>query len=116
MTMSLADQEKPEVSVGVISSDQHLTIRVQGKSAAAGASAETESEISLDQESTASNFALAYGHRYYAAGNIFLSFDETEQRRLDSLHRLLRLCLDGELTAVSRAGAHAACCMCGSLF
>ena len=82
-------------------SGSHLT-KFQGKSAAAGTSAETESEISIDQESTASNFALAYGHRYYAAGNIFLSFDETEQRRLDSLHRLLRLCLDGELTAVSR--------------
>ncbi|RYP90894.1 hypothetical protein DL770_002971 [Monosporascus sp. CRB-9-2] len=68
--------------------------------AAAGPSVETESDIvSADQESLTDQFALAYGHPYHSAGNVFLPFDESEQRRLDSLHRLLRLCLDGELTA-----------------
>ena len=66
-----------------------------------GPSGETESVISADQESLTSQYAAAYGRPYYSAGNIFLPFDETEQRRLDSLHRLLRVCLDGELTVVS---------------
>ncbi|EMR67143.1 putative umta methyltransferase family protein [Eutypa lata UCREL1] len=67
-----------------------------------GPSGETESVISADQESLTSQYAAAYGRPYYSAGNIFLPFDETEQRRLDSLHRLLRVCLDGELTVVAR--------------
>ncbi|RYP40420.1 hypothetical protein DL767_001720 [Monosporascus sp. MG133] len=68
--------------------------------AAAGPPVKTESDIvSADQESFTDQFALAYGHPYHSAGNVFLPFDESEQRRSDSLHRLLRLCLDGELTA-----------------
>ncbi len=78
-----------------------LLPQTQGPPAAAGASAETESDIISDQESLPGQFASAYGHPYYCAGPFTLPFDETEQRRLDSLHRLLRLCLDGDLTVVS---------------
>ncbi|KAI1488411.1 S-adenosyl-L-methionine-dependent methyltransferase [Biscogniauxia mediterranea] len=41
----------------------------------------------------------AYGHRYHPSGKIFLPFDEDEQRRMETQHRLFRRCLNGALTA-----------------
>jgi SAM-dependent methyltransferase len=40
-----------------------------------------------------------HGHRYHGKGNVLLPNDESEQDRLDLQHHILKMCLDGELTA-----------------
>ncbi|KAI1436933.1 S-adenosyl-L-methionine-dependent methyltransferase [Xylaria sp. CBS 124048] len=40
----------------------------------------------------------AFGHKYHHSGRIFVPFDETEQLRMEILHRTIRHCLNGGLT------------------
>lgn len=44
---------------------------------------------------------LQHGHRYHGGGNVLLPNDESEQDRLDLQHHILKMCLDGALTATS---------------
>ncbi|KAI1824983.1 S-adenosyl-L-methionine-dependent methyltransferase [Xylaria intraflava] len=40
----------------------------------------------------------ALGHKYHGSGQIFIPFDEKEQRRMELQHRMTRICLNGALT------------------
>ncbi|CAJ2504556.1 Uu.00g119500.m01.CDS01 [Anthostomella pinea] len=59
-----------------------------------------ESALADDGSDDASDkYIEAFGHRYHHSGEIFLPFDEDEQRRMEIQHRLFRRCLNGDLTA-----------------
>ncbi|TVY25620.1 Secondary metabolism regulator LAE1 [Lachnellula hyalina] len=40
-----------------------------------------------------------HGHRYHGSDRVLLPNDESEQDRLDLQHHILKMCLDGEITA-----------------
>ncbi|KXJ93798.1 S-adenosyl-L-methionine-dependent methyltransferase [Microdochium bolleyi] len=49
-------------------------------------------------EDEGGHYIEAYGHKFHSSGNIYVPFDESEQRHMHARHRLLRVCLDGALT------------------
>ncbi|KAI0011410.1 S-adenosyl-L-methionine-dependent methyltransferase [Xylariaceae sp. FL0662B] len=59
----------------------------------------TGSDTSSDDETVHERYIEAFGHKYHPSGKIFLPFDKPEQQRMETQHRLYRLCLDGSLTA-----------------
>ncbi|KAI1077464.1 S-adenosyl-L-methionine-dependent methyltransferase [Whalleya microplaca] len=59
----------------------------------------TDSDASSVDETVHEQYIEAFGHKYHPSGKIFLPFDKQEQQRMETQHRLYRLCLDGALTA-----------------
>lgn len=45
------------------------------------------------------NDIISHGHRYHGSADVLLPNDESEQDRLDLQHHILKMCLDGSLTA-----------------
>ncbi|KAH7037210.1 S-adenosyl-L-methionine-dependent methyltransferase [Microdochium trichocladiopsis] len=50
-------------------------------------------------EDESGQYLEAYGHKFHASGNIYVPFDEEEQRHMHARHKLLRTCLGGALTS-----------------
>ncbi|KAI0173670.1 S-adenosyl-L-methionine-dependent methyltransferase [Hypoxylon sp. FL1284] len=66
----------------------------------AGNSSDSHSDVDApDPRLENMPYIEAFGHRYHSSGKILLAFDEFEQQRSETQHRLYRHSLDGALTS-----------------